>query len=179
MAVVWGTVKDHNGYIDIVSVKGKGSQFILYFPVTRENLKKDRILSAGEYVGNGEKILIVDDIPQQREIALNLLKKLGYTVLTASNGNEAVAFIKENSVDLVILDMIMEPGMDGLDTFKMILKQRPKQKAIIASGFSETERVKEAQKLGAGQYVKKPYTLGKIGIAVKEELKRRAFDGEG
>ena len=66
--------------------------------------------------------------------------------------------------------MIMDSGMDGLDTYKEILKLHPGQKAIIASGYSETDRVKEAQRLGAGQYIKKPYTLEKIGLAVKKEL---------
>jgi len=66
--------------------------------------------------------------------------------------------------------MIMDPGIDGLDTYKKILELHPGQKAIIASGFSETKRVKEAQRLGAGSYVKKPYILEKIGIAVRTEL---------
>jgi len=72
----------------------------------------------------------------------------------------------------LVLDMIMSPGMDGLDTYKKILEEHPSQKAIIASGFSETDRVKEVQRLGAGGYVKKPYTLEKIGLAVKTELER-------
>ena len=67
---------------------------------------------------------------------------------------------------------IMSPGIDGLDTYKRILNFRPGQKAIIASGYSETDRVKEAQKLGAGAYVKKPYILETIGMKVKEELNR-------
>jgi len=66
--------------------------------------------------------------------------------------------------------MIMDPGIDGLETYKRILELHPEQKAIIASGFSETERVKEAQRLGAGQYIKKPYTLEKIGLAIQKEL---------
>jgi two-component system cell cycle sensor histidine kinase/response regulator CckA len=66
--------------------------------------------------------------------------------------------------------MIMEPGMDGLDTYRNIIALHPAQKAIIASGFSETERVKEAQRLGAGAYVKKPYLLEKIGLAIRAEL---------
>ena len=66
--------------------------------------------------------------------------------------------------------MIMDPGIDGLETYKRIIKLHPNQKVIIASGFSETDRVKEAQRLGAGKYIKKPYTLEKIGIAVKNEL---------
>jgi DNA-binding NtrC family response regulator len=76
----------------------------------------------------------------------------------------------ENSADLLILDMIMDLGIDGLETYKRILEFHPGQKAIIASGFSETERVKKVQKLGAGAYIKKPYVLEKIGIAVRAEL---------
>jgi YesN/AraC family two-component response regulator len=68
--------------------------------------------------------------------------------------------------------MIMEPGMDGLDTYTKALEIKPGQKAIIASGFSETDRVKQAQNLGAGEYVKKPYTIEKLGLAVREELDR-------
>jgi two-component system, cell cycle sensor histidine kinase and response regulator CckA len=69
--------------------------------------------------------------------------------------------------------MIMEPGMDGYKTYEKVLAMRPDQKAIIASGFSETKRVKAAQKLGAGVYVKKPYLMEKIGKAIREELDRR------
>ena len=72
----------------------------------------------------------------------------------------------------LILDMIMDPGINGLETYKRILELHPKQKAIIASGFSETDRVKEAKKLGAGAYVKKPYILEKIGVVIKEELEK-------
>lgn len=80
--------------------------------------------------------------------------------------------MKERSVDLVVLDMIMPKGMDGRETFEEILKIHPKQKAIIASGYAETLDVKKAQKLGAGKYIKKPYTMEKIGVAVKEELEK-------
>jgi DNA-binding NtrC family response regulator len=66
--------------------------------------------------------------------------------------------------------MIMDPGIDGLETYKKITEWHPEQKAIIVSGFAETDRVKEAQKLGAGQYIKKPYTLEKIAVAVRTEL---------
>ena len=66
--------------------------------------------------------------------------------------------------------MIMDPGIDGLETYKEIIKIYPNQKAILASGFSDTDRVKEAQNLGAGVYVKKPYTIEKIASAVKEGL---------
>jgi CheY-like chemotaxis protein len=173
MAVVWGTVKDHNGYIDIKSTEGQGTEFKVYFPVVRQELAVDKpISSITDITGNGESILVVDDVKDQREIASEMLKKLGYSVVSASSGQEAVDYIKNNSVNLIVLDMIMEPGIDGLDTYKKILEINPDQKAIITSGYSETDRVKEAQRLGARSYVKKPYLLEKIGRVVKTELDR-------
>jgi len=171
MAVVWGTVKDHNGYIDVQSTEGKGTTFTLYFPVTRKKLSEDKShLPIESYRGNGESILIVDDVEEQRKIASGMLEALGYSVVSVSSGEEAVAYLKTNKTDLLLLDMIMDPGMDGLETYKKILKIHPGQKAIIASGFSETDRVKEVQSLGAGAYIRKPLLLEKIGLAVKEEL---------
>jgi len=171
MAVVWETVKDHKGYIDIESTERKGTTFTLYFPVTRKEVAKDKALvSINDYMGKGESILVVDDVKEQREIATKILKKLGYSVSTISSGEEAVDYLKDNSVDLLILDMIMDPEIDGLDTYKRIIEFHPGQKALIASGFSETKRVKKAQKLGAGAYVKKPFLLEKIGLAVRVEL---------
>jgi len=173
MAVVWGTVKDHKGYIDLQSTEGKGTTFTLYFPVTRKEVAKDKSpVTIEDYMGKGESILVVDDVEEQREIASRILKKLSYSVTTVSSGEEAVEYLKDNSADLLVLDMIMDPGIDGLETYERIIELHPKQKAIIVSGFSETERVKEAQRLGAGAYVKKPYLLEKIGIAVRDLLDR-------
>ena len=173
MAVVWGTVKDHKGYIDVKSTEGKGTTFTVYFPITRKKLAKHEIgLSIDEYRGKGESVLVVDDIEEQRVIAYELLSKLGYATKAVSSGIEAVDYMKTNSADLLVMDMIMDPGIDGLETYKRIVKLHPGQKAIIVSGFSETKRVKEAQKLGAGSYVKKPYTLDKLGTAIKNELSR-------
>ena len=86
--------------------------------------------------------------------------------------DEAVEYLKNDKTDLIVLDMIMCPGMDGLDTYKKILEMHPGQKAIIASGFSDTDSVKELQRLGAGAYIRKPFLLEKIGVAVKEELEK-------
>ena len=173
MAVVWGTVQDHNGYINIESAEGIGTTFQLYFPVTREQIEKGSdSVKIETYMGIGQKILMVDDVAGQREIASSLLKRLNYEVETASSGEQAVEYMKHNMCDLLILDMIMDPGIDGLDTYRKILEIRPKQKAIIASGFSETDRVREAQKLGAGHYIKKPYSLEKLAIAVRNELEK-------
>lgn len=174
MAVVWGTVKDHVGNINIISEEGKGTTFELYFPATRERLPRDKVeISITRYIGHCESILVVDDVPEQREISQELLKSLNYKVHCVGSGEEAIEYLKTNTVDLVILDMIMDPGIDGLDTFRQIIKDHPGQRAIITSGYSETERVKEAQWLGAGEYIKKPYTLENIGLAVRRELNRK------
>jgi signal transduction histidine kinase/CheY-like chemotaxis protein len=173
LAVVWGTVKDHHGYINVQSEEEKGSTFTLYFPVTREALSAEHVaVSISEYMGKGESILIVDDVKGQRNLAEEMLRKLNYSVTSASSGEEAVAYLKEHKTDLMVLDMIMDPGMDGLDTYRSVLEIRPKQKAIIVSGFSESDRVKATQALGAGAYVKKPYVIEKLGLAVKKELDR-------
>lgn len=171
MAVVWGTVKDHEGYIDIQSTRGKGTTFTLYFPVTREEVANDNNdLSVESLLGKKESILVVDDVEEQREIASKILIKLGYSASAVSSGEAAVDYLKDNTVDLLVLDMIMDPGIDGLETYKRILGMHPGQKAVITSGFSETDQVKETQKLGAGTYIKKPYTLEKLGKAVRAEL---------
>jgi PAS domain S-box-containing protein len=172
MAVVWGTVKDHNGYIHVESTEGKGTTFTLYFPVTRKSLVERSEISLKDYMGKGEAILVVDDVEAQRKIAAGMLKELGYSVVSVPSGEEAVEYFKTNKADLLVLDMIMDPGMDGLDTYRKIIELHPGQKAIIASGFSETGRAKALQGLGAGAYIRKPFLLEKIGIAVKGELEK-------
>jgi signal transduction histidine kinase/CheY-like chemotaxis protein len=174
MAVVWGTVKDHNGYIDVKSKIDKGTTFTLYYPLTRKELAVDRPhRPIDTFMGKSESVLIVDDIKEQREIATGILSKLGYNVNSVSSGEEAVSYLKKNSVDLLVLDMIMAPGIDGLETYRKILEFNPGQKAVIASGYSISVRVREARKLGAGAYVKKPYSLENIGFAVRAELDRK------
>lgn len=174
LPVVWGTVRDHHGYIDVRSEPGKGSTFTLYFPVTRES-QDDTPARAPRPEDNGkrESILVVDDIPEQRELAAGMLGGLNYSVETAASGEAAVEAIKKRPFDLIVLDMIMDPGMDGLDTYREILRIRPGQKAIIVSGFSETERVQQAQALGAGDYLRKPYVREKLALAVRKELNRK------
>lgn len=149
----------------------------VYFPATRREKSKEKaILPIEDYKGKRESILVVDDAKDQREIASSMLSTLGYEVDAVSSGEEAVEYLKQRSVDLIVLDMIMDPGIDGLDTYKRILQVHPDQKAIIVSGFSETDRIREAQSLGAGAYIKKPYSLEKIGTAVKTELEKSLRD---
>ena len=172
LAVVWNTVQDDKGYIDVTSGEN-GTTFELYFPITRDEISdKDLSTPIKDYKGNQETILVVDDMESQQEISCKMLDKLGYKTKAVSSGEEAVEYLKESSVDLILLDMIMDPGINGLETYERIIKIHPKQKAIIISGFAQTDEVKKAQKLGAGQYIKKPVTLEKIGLAVRDELKK-------
>jgi signal transduction histidine kinase len=170
LSVVWNIVQDHEGYIDVKSDEN-GTTFELYFPLTREEVRdSDLPISIEDLKGSGETILVVDDVKSQRDISCSMLEMLGYNPIAISSGEEAVEYLKENASDLILLDMIMDPGINGRETFERIIKINPTQKAIVVSGFAETVDVKETLKLGAGQFIKKPLTLAKIGTAIKKEL---------
>ena len=172
LAVVWNTVQDHKGYINVKSSE-RGTVFELYFPVTREKVAAEEgEMPIEDYLGHGEKILVVDDEERQREIACGMLTTLEYAAEAVSSGEEAIEYLKGKSVDLIVLDMVMPKGLNGRETYEEIIKIHPGQKAVIASGFSKTREVDLAQKLGAGKYIKKPYVLEKIGVAIKEELEK-------
>jgi signal transduction histidine kinase/ActR/RegA family two-component response regulator len=171
MAVVWGTVKDHNGYINVASEPGKGATFELYFPLCRDAADAAQPeVEMDNLKGQGQRILVVDDIAEQRFIAVQILNRLGYNAEAVDGCHSAVQYVETHAVDLLVLDMIMPPGPDGLDTFRQISALRPGIKAVIASGYSETDRVRKAQELGAGKYIRKPYTMEKIATAVREAL---------
>jgi len=173
LAVVWGTIMDHHGHIHVESDGKNGSCFKLYFPAGDDAVQRPaQVADDPDYKGNGERVLIVDDLEDQREIASNILSTLGYTVSAVPSGEDAIDYLSKNTADLVILDMLMPPGMDGLETFEEILKIRPGQKAIIASGFAETDRVKEALDIGVGQFVRKPYNIKDVGLAIRKELEK-------
>lgn len=171
MAVVWGTVKDHQGSINCESRPGEGTTFTLYFPVSaaagRPHIQP---ISTTASRGGGEYILVVDDVEEQRQIAAAILTELGYRVTTVASGEEALAMGRHQQFDLLLLDMILANGMDGLETYRQFQTLVPGQRAIIVSGFSETDRVSEALRLGVGSYLKKPYSIAKLGEAIRAEL---------
>ena len=168
LSVVYGVVKDHHGYYDVLSEIGQGTEFLLLFPVC------DSLIPAGQVtadaVGGHERILVVDDSLEQRELAREIISSLGYQVDIVEHGHSALNYLKKQTVDLIVLDMIMEPKFDGLDTLREILVLQPTQKVIVVSGFSATERVQEMQRLGAGTYVRKPYTVDTLARALREQL---------
>ncbi len=170
LTVVWNTVQDHRGYIHVNSDRN-GTVFELYFPVARspKTIEADRT-PVEAYMGSGQRILVVDDEESQRTITSAILKRLGYTAVTAGSGEEALRILKAEDVDAVLLDMVM-PGMDGLETYRRMLDLHPGLPCVIASGFSETGAVRKVQQLGAGTYLKKPYTIEHLGTALKSTLR--------
>jgi signal transduction histidine kinase/ActR/RegA family two-component response regulator len=170
LTVVWNTIKDHYGGIDVKSSK-EATCFSLYFPISRDKAAVREMISDSEDIqGQGEYILVVDDEFQQRDIARKMLSSLGYQVETIASGEEAVSYMKEKSADLLVLDMLMNPGINGLQTYEEIVKIHPGQRTVIVSGYAKNHEVQKAFDLGARGFLKKPYTMAELGKAVKSIL---------
>jgi len=170
LTVVWNTMKEHDGGVSVESTN-EGTCFQLFFPLTTE--KKHAKIdddTLQDIKGNGSSVLLVDDEPQLREIGTQMLETLGYKVISVASGELALSFCEKNTVDLLVLDMLMEPGMNGRQTFDKIRQIHPEQKAIITSGFSENEDVKEAFRHGVSGFIKKPYSMMQLGRAVRDAL---------
>ncbi len=174
LSVVHGIVKDHKGYIDFYSEVGKGTIFYIYFPVCYEG----ELRTYQKELARGEgTVMIIDDDALQTEVAGRILEKLGYTVLTANSSGQAFQIFKEcqqkNAFpDLVILDMILNNDMDGAQIYEHIKQFNPAQKAIVISGYAESDKVDRAMALGAGAFLRKPVTAEKLSQAVQKELSR-------
>ncbi|MCP4021849.1 MAG: response regulator [Desulfobacteraceae bacterium] len=172
MALVLGVVNDHNGYIQMDSQQQKGTCVNLYFPKSDDPIDETFTeTNISDLSGSNEKILVVDDEPDQRMLAEKLLKRMGYTVYTCSSGEDSIAFLNDKPVDLVIMDILMAPGMDGVAAAQEIRSRLPDQPILFMTGFSEADRLDLARKLGKGPCLLKPYTLESIGKSVQERLK--------
>ena len=170
LAIVWSTIHDHGGFINVKSGE-EGTLFEVFIPSTDEDeLCNSPALSLNALRGNGEAILVVDDQETQCLTTRNLLTNIGYQAFTVTNGEDALKLYSKTPVDLVILDMILEQGMNGRETYEQMLKINPQQKAIVISGFSENEELSRIQELGVSHFIRKPYTLDQLGIAVKQSL---------
>ena len=155
MAVVWGTV------------------FTLYFPRTEDVLEKaSEAIPHETYMGHGQTIIVIDDQKGQRDLAVNMLERLGYKAQVAAGGEEALAYLAGAKADLVLLDMTIKPGMDGLVMYRKVLNTYQEQKAVIVSGYLEAEQMDQARTEGIRIFVRKLYNMEDIGLAVKEALTR-------
>ena len=171
LTVVWNTVHDHGGVIDLDSDES-GTRFTLYFPATREAIPADEsIIPLEDLKGNGERILVVDDEESQRFIVSELLELLNYQYVALSSGEEAIAYLGDKSVDLILMDMSMGPGLNGLEAYQQILKIRPDQKAIVTSGLATSDDIQQMLKLGAGYHLSKPFSIEAFGVAIKTVLR--------
>jgi PAS domain S-box-containing protein len=172
LAVVWNTAREHHGTVLAESGDG-GASISLYLPAAGEKPEESETepLTVASLQGSGT-ILVVDDEYQQRDIATRMLTTLGYSVSTASTGEEAIARLREKPVDLVFLDMLMPPGLNGYETYREIVKIHPEQRAVICSGYSESDDWKRARAMGIGGFLRKPFTLETIGSIVKKEMER-------
>jgi len=178
LSIVWNAVHDHKGYIHVSSQKGR-TFFTLYFPLPDKADKADMkeepsfLYTLSDYSGNNEAILVVEDMPSQQKIAVNMLKRLGYTVAAVSTGEAAISYAGNHKIDLVVLDMNLSFGLNGCETYEQLLLIDPKIKAIITSGQEITPEIEKAKALGAGDFIKKPISLQTLAIAIKKELRDR------
>jgi len=170
LASVYGIMKAHGGYIDVESHKGQGTTFFLYLPASKETIGEEIHPAAPIETGKGT-ILLVDDEEIILDVGRDLLTSLGYTVLTAHGGNEAIETVstaKPSSFPaLVILDMIM-PGMGGGETYDRMKEIHPTIKVLLSSGYSINGQATEILKRGCNGFLQKPFTLGEISKAIRE-----------
>lgn len=170
LTIVWNTMIDHDGWVEVDSRRGQ-TVFTLYFPSTEEEPSDTRDkLDLVLLHGKNQTVLVIDDDPRQRDIATKLLQTLNYQVICCSSGEEAISYLKEKTVDILLLDMLMDPGINGLETYKHIVKMHPGQRAVIASGYSKSAEVQETLRLGANSYISKPYTLEQLAQAISSAL---------
>lgn len=174
MSVVWGTIEDHQGNISVTSEVGKGTTFQLLFPADEKAVyfSEDKEQEDAPLSGSGETVLVVDDEEDQRLIASGIFRKLGYTVTAVNSGEAAIAYVQQQPVDILLLDMLMPSGMDGLETFRRIIKDHPAQKAVIASGYSQAGKIEEALSLGVIADIKKPYSVSEIARVFQHALQK-------
>lgn len=171
LSVVWNTIVEHRGTIGVEN-RRPGAQFTVTLPVARQLAGITLPAEPFEWSGyrGQELLLVVDDEPQLIEIATRILQDLGYRVLAAASGEEAVAIQAKHPIDLVLLDMVLGDGIGGYETYRQMIANRPGQRAIIVSGYSTSEEVTRTLGLGASFLLKKPYSMTELARAVQQAL---------
>ncbi len=167
LAAVYGIIANHDGSIRVYSEKGKGTTFIIYLPVTEKEAPEEKKLP--EYLLEGkETVLLVDDEDMVSDIGKRLLERLGYNVLVAGGGKEAVEMYDKNkdNIELVILDMIM-PGMGGGDAFERLKTINPDIKVLLSSGYSMNGQAAQIMALGCKGFIQKPFNLKELSKKVR------------
>ncbi|MCK5055454.1 MAG: AAA family ATPase [Candidatus Aminicenantes bacterium] len=169
LSMVYNIVKQHRGFMDVVSDPGKGSTFTVYLPQYREMLGPKRKRKEEEITTGEGLVLVIDDEPIMRKIAIKIMEKAGYNVVFAENGEEGVALFKKHHRDLklALLDMQM-PKKSGRETYIEMREINPAVKVLLASGFQRDERVEAILRLGVDGFIEKPYTFDQLVKAVQK-----------
>jgi len=172
LASAYGIVKGHGGYIDVESEKRHGSVFSIYIPATEALIQKDPIVSERIEEGD-ETILLVDDEEMIIDVGGQLLEKLGYTVLEARGGKEAIQIYQENkdNIDMIILDMIM-PDIGGSEAYDKIKIIDPEVKVLLSSGYSVEGQATEILEKGCNGFIQKPFNLKSLSRKIREVLNK-------
>jgi CheY-like chemotaxis protein len=175
LAVVYGIVTAHQGFLDVESAPGLGSTFSVYLPLAEANTAAPAAIAANEALAHGtESLLIVDDEDSLRELLSATFSRQGYRTVTAATGDEAIAVVQDLSrhFDAVLLDLNM-PGAGGLEVLKVIKQVRPRAVAIVISGHITPDVRREFEHLGHRDFVQKPYRLDEIGRLLRTLLAAR------
>jgi PAS domain S-box-containing protein len=170
LASAYGIVHNHRGAIKVISRKGYGTTFVIYLPASDANVSEDPVCVQQIRTGK-ETILVVDDEPNILEVTEEMLQTMGYNVLTAADGREAVSIFENNGqkVDLTILDMIM-PGFSGGETFDLIRQIRPGARVLLSSGYSIKGEAQKIIDRGCDGFIQKPYNLEKLSEKLQQIL---------
>jgi CheY-like chemotaxis protein len=172
LASVYGIVKNHGGFINVYSEKGKGTNFSIYLPVLEKEITEEKKPSREVLKGKGG-ILLVDDEQMIIDVGKQLVEKLGYRVITAKSGKEAIDVYNEkrNDIDIVILDMIM-PGMGGGETYDRLKETNPDIKVLLSSGYSINGQAREILDRGCNGFIQKPFNMKEISHKIKGILEQ-------
>jgi len=171
LAMVYGIVKSHEGYILCESEPGKGTTFRIYFPVTKQGRGVEEWREDKGFTGGIETILLVDDEEPIRNLGEQIFTKYGYTALKAPDGESALKLYQEKNgeIDLVVLDLIM-PGMGGKKCLEGLLQINPDVKVVVASGYSPEGSHKTFLEGGAKNFISKPFNMKEMLQVVREAL---------
>jgi CheY-like chemotaxis protein len=175
LASVYGIVRNHGGIIEVYSKKGKGTTFYIYLPVSEKEIIEEKRLPE-EFIRGSGIILLVDDEDRIIDVCSELLKTMGYDVLIAKSGKEAIEAyrINKEDVDMVILDMIM-PDMSGGETYDKLLGTNSKIKVLLSSGYSIDGQAAEILERGCDGFIQKPFNIKELSFKINDILSDKKY----